>query len=342
MRHITFPISIVIVLGAVVAAVNVQGQPSTSEAAGRTPPVPPHWYQSVGHGVTLTNLTPVAYFRGLLGMTPAERQRVLAGQPPERQTLVLAKVREYEALPREVREERMRQTELHWYLLKLLRMNPPERTEQLKEISPLYQPIIMSQLDQWDRLPESLRKALLTNEGFLSTYVQWQRQSPAGQQAMLSLLPAGQRADWAQELGRWQGLNESRREELCQQFRQFFYLSGEERKETIESLSEAERRQMEQALGAYANLPPEMQRHCVESFSKFAEMSPEERNQFLQNAARWEAMTGRERQLWRKLVNRLPPMPPGYNQSKGPPMPPGFPQAAAGEPGVANMAEVAR
>ena len=68
----------------------------------------------MGNGVTLTNLTPVAYFRGLLGMTPAERERMLAGQPEDKRKQVLAFVREYEALPRDVREERMRQTEMHW------------------------------------------------------------------------------------------------------------------------------------------------------------------------------------------------------------------------------------
>jgi hypothetical protein len=319
-------------------------QTNTSVEAPHLPPMPSHWYQTVTNGVTLTHLTPVAYFRGLLGMTPAERARALAGQPEERRTKVLAKVREYEALPRDVREERMRQTDLHWYLLNLLRLGPAQREEQLREISPLFQPMLMTQLAQWDELPADMRQVLLVNESFLRAYVQWQGHSPEAQAGVLAQLPAALRADWAQELNRWQAMSESRREELCKAFRQFFYLSGEERKETVQALSETERQQMEQALRSYADLPPGVQRQCVESFSKFAEMSADERSQFLQNAAKWETMTAHERQLWRTLVNDLPPMPPGFYQSKLPPMPPGWPGTppspppAAGKPGVSNVA----
>ena len=69
-----------------------------------------------------------------------------------------------------------------------------------------------------------------------------------------------------------------------------------------------------------------MRQQCMESFEKFAAMAPEERNQFLQNAAKWEAMTAHERQLWRRLVGELPPMPPGMPAMPPgmPPMPPGF------------------
>ena len=336
MRGRTFHFSSLLLLGAALAAMDARARTNTWEAPPHLPPSPPHWYQSVGNGVTLTNLTPVAYFRGLLGMTPAERERMLAGQPEDKRKQVLAFVREYEALPRDVREERMRQTEMHWYLLVLLRLDPARREERLREISPLYQPMLLPQLAQWDQLPAVMRQALLEKESFLSTYVQWQGHSPEAQAVVLGRLPAEQRAAWARELNRWQGLPESRREELRQAFRQFFYLSVEEQKETIQALSGTEQRQMEEALRSYANLPPALQRQCVESFRKFAAMSEEERNEFLQNAAKWEAMTARERQLWRALVNRLPPMPPGFCQPNLPPMPP---RTASGRLGATNMAK---
>jgi hypothetical protein len=343
MRPTALHLSGLLRLIAALAAMGALAQ--TNPPAG--PPMPPHWYQSVAHGVTLTNLTPVAYFRGLLGMTPSERERALAGQPEQRRIQVLAKVREYEALPREVREERMRQTEMYWEVLNLLRLDPAQRKERLNEISPLYQPMILSQLSQWDRLPEAMRQTLLAKESFLRTFVQWLGHSPTAQEDLWSQLPADQRADWEQELNRWQALPESRREELCQAFRQYIYSSEQERKETVQALSETERRQMEQALRSYADLPAAVQRQCVESFSKFAEMSPEERGQFLQNAAKWEAMTAHERQLWQALVNRLPPMPPGYYRTM-PPMPPGYPApplpatSLAGPPGASNMAKMVK
>jgi len=319
MRKTVIQFTGVIILGASFA---VLGQPAHTNGGGLHRQ--PYWYQCVTNGVTLHYLTPVAYFRGLLGMTPTERQRVLADKPEQEQEQVLAKVREYQALPREVREERLRQTELHWYLLVLLRLDPVERNSRLKDISPLDQPMILSQLSQWDKLPSDLRHALLEKESFLRNYVEWQTHSPAAQKDAFSKLPTQQRARWTQELNRWQALPESRREELCSAFRRFFLLTEGERKETVQTLSDTERRQMEQALQSYANLPPVQQRECLVSFSKFAAMSAEERNEFLQNAAKWEAMSAHERQTWRLLVNRLPPMPPGFYKSDTPPVPPGW------------------
>lgn len=330
-----------ILLGLAVAAM---GGPVPANDFG--PPAPPHWYQNVTNGVTLRHLTPVAYFRGLLGMTPAERERVLADKSEEKRREVLAKVREYEALPPEVREARLLQTEMHWRLLVLLPLDSAERQARLREISPMYQPMILSQLARWDDLPGDVRKALLERESFLRTYIQWQGHSAAAQEDILSKLAPRQRERWTEELDRWQALPEDRRVELNQAFRQFFYSTEEEQKETIQTLSQTERRQMEQALQSFANLPPVLQRLCVESFGKFAAMSTDERNQFLQNAAKWEAMTAQERQLWRTLVNKLPPMPPEYFQSKLPPMPPGWPgppTAAsllrAGDPSATNLAK---
>ncbi len=197
MRAAALQLASILTLGAALAAA---GQGARTNAFG--PPPPPHWYQSVANGVTLRYLTPVAYFRGLLGMTPAERDRVLAGKSEAERTQVLAKVREYEALPRDMREERLRQTELHWYLLVLLRLDPAQRQTRLKEISPLYQPMILAQLAQWDRLPAEMRKALLEKEAFLRDYVLWQGHSPAARQNILGRLPADQRARWMEELNR--------------------------------------------------------------------------------------------------------------------------------------------
>src|SRR5271170_4463864 len=148
MRPASIPFAGLLLLAQALAAL---GQPAPGDSSG--PPPPPHWYQHVTNGVTLHHLTPVAYFRGLLGMTPAERDRVLADKSEEQRQQVLAKVREYEALPPEVREARLLQTELHWRLLVLLPLDPAERKERLLEISPMYQPMLLSQLARWDELP---------------------------------------------------------------------------------------------------------------------------------------------------------------------------------------------
>jgi len=320
MKARPFTISFVLVVGVITTARAAQ----TNALTAPMPPRAPHWYQTVTNGVTLRYLTPVSYFRGVLGMTPSERDRVLAGKSPAERKAIMAKVSEYEALPKEVREARLFQTELHWYMLTLLRLEPAQRAARLKDISPLYQPALMTQLSEWDRLPDSLRQTLLEKETFLRTYVQWQGQLPSTQEDLLSRLPAARKAAWTEELSRWQKLPEDQRQAMCGAFQRFFSSTRARQKETIQALSDDERRQMEQALQSYAKLPPNQQRVCVQSFGKFATMSTEERGQFLQNAAKWETMTPSERELWGALVNHLPPMPPDFF-SNLPPMPPGWP-----------------
>jgi hypothetical protein len=294
-------------------------------ASAQGPPPPPHWYQTVTPGVTLHHLSPVEYFRGLLGMTEEERERALASRPAEERAAILAKVREYEAMPPEAREARLHQTELRWILMTLIREKPEERAEELKRVSPLDQPMILTELRQWDEVPAETQKALLEKEQFIRTYLEWWRSSPAGQQEILNKLPPGRRGQWEEELKRWGKLPEGQRAELCGQFRHFFALPGEEQKQTMETLSAGERKEMEKTLREFALLPAGERRQCMASFEKFATMAPEERNQFLQNAAKWEAMPARERQLWRRLVGELPPMPPMPPMPPGmPPMPPGF------------------
>jgi hypothetical protein len=291
-------------------------------------------YQSVSRAITLRHISPVEYFRGLLGMTAEQRERALAGRTPTERRAILEKVREYEALPRQVREARLRQTDLHWHLIMLMRMNPKQRAEHFKLISPLDMPMIMAQLQQWDELPEVTRRALLANMQFMETYVAWEVSSPSDQKEILNRMPLSRRAEFTEALKRWQTLPESRQAELTGQFQRFFVMTGEEQQQTISTLSNADRRDMEEALEAYQALPPEQRQRCIDSFGKFATMSPEERAQFLLNATKWDAMTSTERQTWRTLVGKLPPMPPmppGF-----PPMPPGFPPMPPSFPGAGN------
>jgi hypothetical protein len=308
----------------VICSVSAIAEETTAAGA---PPAPPG-YQTVTASIRLHHISPVEYFRGLLGMTPAQRDRALAGKSSEERKAILEKVREYEALPRDVREARLRQTDLHWQLIKLMRLGQTERERQMKEISPLDQPMIMGQLQQWDELPEATRKALLENEKFIQTYVEWQVSSPADQEEILKKLPPERQSYFARELKRWQALPEDQRAELCAQFRRFFVMTGQEQRQAISALSEAERQQMERALQAYTELPPAQRQHCIDSFDKFAAMDAEERAQFLQNAEKWDAMTAHDRQLWRTLVGELPPMPPAPRGM--PPMPPGYWQARSG------------
>jgi hypothetical protein len=281
------------------------------------PPDPPGLhYRRVSAAIELHHLSPVEYFRGLLGMSPAERERLLVNKAPDERKIILAKVAEYEALPRDIREARLRQTELRWELLDLMKLSPDARKARLLEISVVDRPMVESGLRQWDEVPPATQKMLLEKQSFIGIYLRLQSASPKGQQEIIAALPFQRRLHWSEEIARWQALPEKQRAELCGQFQRFCSMSAPEQKETVEGLSESERREMEKALQSFNALPTAQRSQCIASFGKFATMDPEERDEFFQNAARWQAMTPRERQLWRELVQRLPPMPP---------MPPGFP-----------------
>jgi hypothetical protein len=279
--------------------------------------------QNVVAGVPWRHLPPVEYFRGLLGMSAGERERELANKSPADRAILLAKLQEYEALPRAIREARLCQTELHWELSGLMKLAPDHRANRLKEVSPLYRPMVESLLQEWDQVPADQQKTLLEKQSFIGLYLRMQGSPAAVQQEILDKLPPERRAHWAEEMNRWQALPEERRAELCGQFQRFCSLSGPEQKETVNALSDDERQEMEKALQAFDRLPPAQRTLCINSFRKFATMAPGERIQFLKNAARWDAMTSHERQLWRDLVHILPPAPPGF-PSGLPPMPPGF------------------
>src|SRR5687767_6917141 len=61
--------------------------------------------------------SPVDFFRRLLPMTPEQRESALEKYSPKTREFVTAKVKEYEALPPEERENRLRTLELRWHLL---------------------------------------------------------------------------------------------------------------------------------------------------------------------------------------------------------------------------------
>jgi hypothetical protein len=293
---------------------------------------PPMNYQQVGPGVTLRQLSPVVYFRGILGMTPAERDRALAGKSAGYKKAVLEKVQEYQALPPDIREVRLHQTQLRWDLITLMKSPPAARPPVLKDIPAADRALLESRLREWDLTPKPaqdafLNNAVLTNASFLDSYLRWLSASAAEQKDMLDKWPDARRREWTNQIARWQALPEDRRQQLSDQFRQFFDLDPAQQQTTLTTFSDEERKDMETALRNFARLPAAQRKACVDSFQKFANLAPEERDQFLGNAARWEAMNAGERNLWRTLVQTfpiMPPMPSGFNTLHSPPPLPGM------------------
>jgi hypothetical protein len=95
-----------------------------------------------------------------------------------------------------------------------------------------------------------------------------------------------------------------------------------EKKKTLNTLSDAERQQMEKTLETFGKLPPVQRLKCIRAFTEFAGMSAQEKQDFLKNAQRWSQMSPKERQTWRDLVTHVPEWPPLPSALIMPPMPP--------------------
>jgi hypothetical protein len=256
--------------------------------------------------------SPVDLFRQLLAMTPDDRENFLTNRPPEIRARILAKVDEYEALNPDDRELRLRATELRWYLLPLLHEATTNRAARLAQVPDGLRELVQGRLQQWTILPPPLQQEFLENEGALGYFTHMDvSNSPADNST---------RGPAATDRARWDALPENERHIVTAQFNQFFELTPDEKQKTLNTLSDAERSQMEKTLQSFYKMPPAQRAECVNAFATFANMNALEKTEFLKNAARWAEMSPAERQAWRDLVVNVPqwpPLPPGFV----PPMP---------------------
>jgi hypothetical protein len=240
--------------------------------------------------------SPVDYFRELLAMNLAERNQALVDRSPEARKQILAKVREYEAMKPNDRELRLRATELRWYLLRLMRTSPTNRTAQLERVPLNMRPLIDSRLSKWDALAPDVQTDFLKHEAALQA---WCLQATNTTGNVRTNIP--------QEL---QAISETRLNELMDRYDLFMGLSPAERQKTLETVSDPERAQIEKTLQKFENLTPEQRAACVRSFMQFKRLTPQERRQFLSNAIKWSRMSPDERKQWQDLVDRQQLLPP--------------------------------
>jgi Protein of unknown function (DUF3106) len=271
--------------------------------------------------------SPVALFRQLLAMTPAERETFLSNRPPQSQERILAKVKEYEAMDPDERELRLRATELRWYLVPLMRDSPSNRVAALAQVPADMRELVQSRLNQWIILPPQLQQEFLENERALRYFAHLDvSNSPSLQQ----IAPPGS------ELKRWTSMTEAQREQIAASVNQFFELTPDEKQAALDTLSDTERKQMEQTLQSFAKLPPGQREECIHAFARFASMSAAEKQEFLRNAQRWSQMSPADRQAWRDLVVNVPewpPLPPGFiAPPPSPPLPPVYQSATTTNP----------
>jgi hypothetical protein len=257
-----------------------------------------------GPGDTATHLakSPVALFRELLAMSPQERRDAIAIRPPDIQKRILEKLNEYEILPNELRELRLRETELRWYLRPLMDEPSTNRPAALAKIPQELRPEVEERLQNWDHFPPDLQQQFKDNDFIASA-------TPEQRDELLGQIPSERKDELKMRIDRWQKMSDADRRTALASFNKFFELTPEEKEKTLDAISDDEREQMKKTLSSYANLSPAQRAQCISAFEKFATMGVAERQQFLKSAERWQEMTPEERQKWRDLVSVAPIMP---------------------------------
>jgi hypothetical protein len=270
--------------------------------------------------------SPVDLFRQLLAMSPDDRENFLTNKPPEVRERILDKVSEYEALDPDERELRLRATELRWYLIPLLRESSTNRAARLAQIPADIRELVQNRLEEWIILPPPLQQEFLENERTLRyfTYVDSTNDpSPTSEYG-------GHYGSNDADQGRWNALSENERRQITAQVNRFFELTPDEKQKTLNTLSDAERAQMEKTLQSFEKMPAAQRAECIRAFTKFASMNTQERGEFLKNAERWSEMSPAERQAWRDLVVNVPQWPPlPFDTIASPPLPPDVHPAVA-------------
>jgi hypothetical protein len=275
-------------------------------ASMQPPPLPP---------------SPVENFRFWLTLSPAERAPLLANMPSAQRKALETKLATYDALSPDARDLRLRETQLHWQLLALMKLPASQRAAGLAQLSPQVRPLVQERLQQWDALPAAKQKTFLENEDVVGVYLELQETPQNARSKVFAGLSPEVRFPLEQRLQKWNDLPAPQRQELSDRFTQLFQLPDRDKEKVVAALPEATRRQFEQLTKALENLPADERKRCTAALNKFLKLSAEEQNHFLQNAMRWQQMSEKEHNAWRQVVQTapsLPPLPPGVEM---PPMP---------------------
>ena len=266
--------------------------------------------------------TPVDFFRQLLTASPAAREPMLASRPATERTLLLAKVREYEALAPAERELRLAATQMRWHLKNLLPADTRQRAAYLAALPPAERAVLEPRLKNLEQLPPRLQTEARSSQTVIHYYSR-----PATPPLPPELVPIAHQPPPAPA----PALATSRhlRRTTVEQFRRFFELNDRDRARALERLPEAERQSLEQLMQELDHLPGPLRALCMDALQKFATLSPRDQAEFLRSASRWQALSPGERETWRDFVTELPPLPPGFGE---PPLPPRLEPAAAPPP----------
>jgi len=259
--------------------------------------------------------SPIVSFRQLLNMNSAARATELQKKSPRNRAIIEDRLKEFDALSKEQREVRLKLMELRWQLMSLIHQTPNNRAAALNLIAEQDRAGINERLRYWDQLPPDVQKAVLENEMMLSYIISGQAANTTELTNRVETLPSNLRSNLLATMERWRKMTPDQQKQIFDNFRSVFDLNEGERQKVIsqspiDRSSATEQEKIARLMKSFDELPPAQRQRWMNSLQKFTSMSMEERAQFVQNAERWQKMSETERQNWRNLIRKIPPLPP--------------------------------
>ena len=226
--------------------------------------------------------SPIVSFRELLNMTPPARAAELEKKSPKNRAIIEDRLKEFEALPKDQREVRLKLMELRWQLMSLIRQSPTNRASAIKLIPEQDRLLVNERLRYWDQLEPEVQTAVLENEMMLSYIISGQAANTTELTNRIETLPPNLRSNLLATMERWRQMTPQEQQTIYQNFRSVFDLDERQRQKVIsqnslDRSSATEQEKIALLLKSFENLPPDQRERWMNSLQKFTSMSMEER-----------------------------------------------------------------
>lgn len=274
------------------------------------PKIPPLRTASLRTSPALPSVkdSPISHIRSLLAAAPEQRQNLLDQHTPNTRAFWERKVTEYAAMDEQVRNRRLRDAQLHWFLMLILRTPSDQRDAKLLEIPETERSLISDRVGEWEDLPADLQMDIMAHLPALKYVGQLASMTRADREKALA--EATRNGTSAESLSAgWNRLDAERRRAMFMGYQKFFTLEQGRQEKVLAKIPMPQRQTIQSRLEQLENLSPEVRQKCLDALQKYAHMTPEERKLFRTTAERWKQMEPSEHDVWRKVVKRIPPIP---------------------------------
>ena len=253
--------------------------------------------------------SPISHIKNLLAAAPEQRKELLDRHTHSTRAFWERKVSEYAAMAVDERDRRLRDAQLHWYLMLILRTPSDQRENKLLEIPETERGLITDRVKEWEAIPTDLQQDMITHLPALRYFGQLASLPSADREKALA--EATKNGTSAEGLSAgWNTLDAERRRSLFLNYQKFFTLEQSRQEKVLAKIPMPQRQTLQSKLEKLENLSPEVRQKCLEALQTYAHMTPEERNLFRTTAERWKQLEPAEHEVWRKVVKRIPPIPP--------------------------------